>query len=43
MIIEATKGFYKNKVNIKWSIVDEAEKYIIFRKNLNVGAISKIG
>lgn len=43
MIIEATKGFYNNKVNIQWSIVGEAEKYIIFRKNLNVGAISKIG
>lgn len=43
MIIEATKGFYKDKVSIKWNVVDGAEKYVIFRKNLSVGAISKIG
>ena len=43
MIVEATKGFYKDKVSIKWNVVDGAEKYVIFRKNLSVGAISKIG
>ena len=43
MIIEATKGFYKDKVNIKWEAVVGAEKYIIFRKNLSIGAISQIG
>lgn len=43
MTIEATKGFYKDKVSIKWNVVDGAEKYVIFRKNLSVGAISKIG
>lgn len=43
MIIEATKGFYKDKVSIKWNVVNGAEKYVIFRKNLSVGAISKIG
>ena len=42
MTIEATKGFYKNKVCVKWTPVDNAEKYIIFRKNLSVGAISKL-
>ena len=43
MIIEATKGFYKDKVSIKWNVVNGAEKYVIFRKNLSVGAIYKIG
>ena len=43
MIIEATKGFYKDKVNIKWEAVVGAEKYIIFRKNLSIGTISQIG
>lgn len=43
MIIEATKGFYKDKVSIKWNVVNGAEKYVIFRKNLSAGAIYKIG
>lgn len=43
MTIEATKGFYKDKVSIKWNVVNGAEKYVIFRKNLSVGAIYKIG
>lgn len=42
MKINASKGIYKDNVEISFSIVENAVKYLIFRKPLNNGVITQI-